>query len=153
MAGQAGEPQRGGQADRQPGLLQHPGERAEPALQGRYPLGANRDPVTDPKLGPLYWSSDRGVVSYPYKSLGLWFLVESLRWNFHPGKLTSIDQAKALVDKVNREDLWRQAATVLGVPANQIPTGSSRGKETFCDGILFDPENPQAYLDNLKIKR
>ncbi len=125
----------------------------EPALQGKYMLGANRDPVSDPKLGPLYWNSDRGVVSYPYKSLSLWFLVESLRWNFHPGKLTTIDQAKALVDRVNREDLWRQAATELGVPAKDIPTGSSRGKETFFDGIVFDPENPQAYLDSLKIKR
>lgn len=93
------------------------------------------------------------MISYPYKSLSLWFLVESLRWNMHPGKLTSIEQAKALVDKVNREDIWRQAATELGLPAKDIPTGSSRGKETFFDGIVFDPENPQAYLDSLKIKR
>jgi bicarbonate transport system substrate-binding protein len=79
--------------------------------------------------------------------------VESLRRNMHPGKLTSIEQAKALVDRVNREDIWRQAATELGLPAKDIPTGSSRGKETFFDGIVFDPENPQAYLDSLKIKR
>ena len=79
--------------------------------------------------------------------------MESLRWKFHPGKLDTIDQAKSLVDKVNREDLWRQAATELGLPAGDIPTGSSRGKETFFDGIVFDPENPQAYLDSLKIKR
>jgi len=103
----------------------------EPALQGKYQLGANRDPVSDTKLGPLYWNSDCGVVSYPYRSLGLWFLV----------------------DKVNREDLWRQAATELGLPADQIPAGSSRGKETFFDGIVFDPDDPQAYLDSLAIRR
>ncbi len=39
------------------------------------------------------------------------------------------------------------------MPAAQIPTGSSRGKETFFDGIVYDPENPQAYLDSLKIKK
>jgi bicarbonate transport system substrate-binding protein len=125
----------------------------EPALKGQYQLGASRRSVSDPKLGPLYWNSDRGVIFYPYKSLSLWFLVESLRWKFHPGKLTSIEQAKALVDKVNREDLWRQAATELGVPKDQIPTASSRGKETFFDGKVFDPENPQAYLDSQTIKR
>ncbi|MGB5135334.1 MAG: CmpA/NrtA family ABC transporter substrate-binding protein [Prochlorococcaceae cyanobacterium] len=125
----------------------------EPALKGQYQLGADRKAVNDPKLGPLYWNSDRGVVSYPYKSLSLWFLVESLRWGFHPGKLTSIDQARQLVDRVNREDLWQQAARELGVPDNQIPKGSSRGKETFFDGKVFDPENPQAYLDSLAIKR
>jgi len=125
----------------------------EPALKAEYKLGADLKPSNDPKLGPLYWNSDRGVISYPYKSLNLWFLVESIRWKFHPGQLDTIAQAQALVDKVVREDLWRQAATDVGVPAADIPSGSSRGKETFFDGIVFDPENPQAYLDSLKIKR
>jgi bicarbonate transport system substrate-binding protein len=39
------------------------------------------------------------------------------------------------------------------VPAKDIPSGSSRGKETFFDGIVYDPENPQTYLDSLKIKK
>ena len=125
----------------------------EPAMKGEYLLGADRKAMNDPTLGPIYWRSDRGVISYPYKSLSLWFLVESLRWNMHPDKLTTIAQARALVDKVNREDIWRQAATELGLPAKDIPTGSSRGKETFFDGIVFDPENPQSYLNSLKIKR
>ena len=50
-------------------------------------------------------------------------------------------------------DLWKQAAREVGVPANQIPSGSSRGKETFFDGVVYDPENPQAYLSALKIKK
>lgn len=125
----------------------------EQALRGQYKIGAAMKPETDPKMGPLYWASDRGVISYPYKSLTLWFLVESLRWKFYPGTVDTIEQAKAINDKVTREDLWRQAATELGVPAKDIPTGSSRGKETFFDGVTYDPENPQAYLDSLKIKR
>ena len=104
-------------------------------------------------MGPLYWDSDRGVISYPYKSLTLWFLVESLRWKFYPGTVDTIAQAKAINDKVTREDLWIQAAKELGLPAAQIPTSSSRGKETFFDGVVYDPENPQAYLDSQKIKK
>ena len=41
----------------------------------------------------------------------------------------------------------------LGVAAADIPASPSRGKETFFDGKVFDPENPQAYLKSLSIKR
>ena len=123
------------------------------SLKGQYKIGAAGTPETDPSMGPLYWSSDRGNISYPYKSLTNWFLVESIRWKFFPGTVDTVAQAKAINDKVTREDLWKQAATELGVPAKDIPTGSSRGKETFFDGVVYDPENPQAYLDSLKIKK
>jgi hypothetical protein len=33
-----------------------------------------------------------------------------------------------------------------------MPEGTSRGVETFFDGVTFDPANPQAYLDSLKIR-
>ncbi len=125
----------------------------ELALKGGYKPGVTPAPETDPTKAPLYWSSDRGVISYPYKSLTLWFLLESLRWKFYPGTVDTIEQAKAINDKVTREDLWRQAAQELGLPASEIPTTSSRGKETFFDGVVYDPENPKAYLDSVKIKR
>ena len=44
---------------------------------------------------------------------------------------------------MNREDIWREAAKALGVAAADIPASTSRGKETFFDGKVFDPENPQ----------
>ena len=34
-----------------------------------------------------------------------------------------------------------------------MPAGDSRGRETFFDGKVFDPENPGAYLADLAIKR
>ena len=61
--------------------------------------------------------------------------------------------AKSLVKKVNREDLWRDAAKSLGVAAADIPASTSRGQEKFFDGKVFDPENPSAYLKSLTIKR
>jgi bicarbonate transport system substrate-binding protein len=93
------------------------------------------------------------VISYPYKSLTLWFLIESIRWKFFPGTIDTIEQARAINDKGTREDLWRQAAKEVGVPVKDIPKGSSRGKESFFDGVVYDPENPQAYLNALKIKK
>jgi nitrate/nitrite transport system substrate-binding protein len=35
----------------------------------------------------------------------------------------------------------------------EIPTSSSRGIETFFDGVKFDPEKPEEYLNSLKIKK
>ncbi|WP_115668578.1 CmpA/NrtA family ABC transporter substrate-binding protein [Ciceribacter selenitireducens] len=86
--------------------------------------------------------------SYPFKSHDAWFLTENIRW----GKFSADTDIKALVDKVNREDIWRAAAADLGLAAADIPTSTSRGVETFFDGKVFDPENPKAYLDSLTIK-
>lgn len=86
--------------------------------------------------------------SYPFQSHDSWFLAENIRW----GKLPANTDIKSLVGQVNREDLWRAAAKDLGVAAADIPASSSRGKETFFDGKVFDPENPSAYLESLSIK-
>ena len=93
-----------------------------------------------------YWADN---ASYPYKSHDLWFMTEDIRW----GKYDAGFDSKALVEKVNREDIWRAAAKDLGVAGADIPASTSRGKETFFDGKGFDPENPSAYLKSLAIKR
>jgi bicarbonate transport system substrate-binding protein len=104
-----------------------------------------------------YWLAAGGVD--PDKNVELltlpaaWFLLESMRWQFYPAQLPSVAAAKALNDKVTREDLWKQAARELGVPTKDIPKDSSRGNERFFDGVVYDPTKPQAYLDSLKIKR
>jgi nitrate/nitrite transport system substrate-binding protein len=87
--------------------------------------------------------------SYPFKSHDTWFVTEDIRW----GKFEPTTDIKGLVDKVNREDLWREAAKALVVPASDIPTSTSRGKETFFDGKVFDPAETTAYLKSLTIKR
>ena len=52
-----------------------------------------------------------------------------MRWGFLPED--TLTNAKALIDKVNREDLWREAAKEMGVAAADIPTSTSRGVEEF----------------------
>ncbi|MDX2270385.1 MAG: CmpA/NrtA family ABC transporter substrate-binding protein [Cyanobacteriota bacterium] len=120
-------------------------------LQGKYTLGDGKPAVDNFQSGPLYWKDDRGNVSYPYQSHDLWFLTESVRWGFLPPD--TLTTAQELISQVNREDLWREAAQELGIAASDIPSDTSRGIETFFDGISFDPQNPQAYLDQLTIKR
>ena len=112
--------------------------------KGIYDFGNGRT-LNDTSLMMKYWND---AASYPFKSHDLWFLTEDIRWGyFEPD--TDI---KALVDQVNREDLWREAAKAIGQEA-AIPASTSRGVETFFDGVRFDPEDPTGYLKSLQIKR
>jgi len=113
---------------------------------GKYDYGIPGKVVENSPHIMKYW---KDFASYPFQSHELWFMTEDIRW----GKFEAGYDSKALIKKVNREDLWRDAAKALGVPAAEIPTSTSRGKETFFDGKVFDPENPTAYLKSLAIKR
>jgi len=114
-------------------------------IQGKINYGDGRT-VENPDISMKFWKDN---ASYPYKSHDLWFLTEDIRWGYIPASTDT----KALVDKVNRSDLWKEAAKGIGVADAEIPTSDSRGVETFFDGVKFDPANPKAYLDSLKIKK
>jgi nitrate/nitrite transport system substrate-binding protein len=114
-------------------------------MKGKFDYGTGRVVESSPHI-MKYW---RDHASYPFKSHDMWFLTENVRW----GKFTGKEDFKTLIDKVNREDLWREAAKELNVAASDIPTSTSRGIETFFDGKKFDPENPGTYLASLGIKR
>jgi nitrate/nitrite transport system substrate-binding protein len=98
---------------------------------------------------PLLMKFWRDHASYPFPSHDLWFLTEDIRW----GVLPEATDTRALVAQVNREGLWRRAAEMAGVKPAETPSGTSRGRETFFDGKVFDPENPAAYLASLTIKK
>lgn len=120
-----------------------------PPMEGKYNLGDGQTAVNDFKMGPLFWKDSMGSVSYPYKSHDTWFITENIRWGMMPDS-TDI---KALVDKVNREDIWREAAKEMGVADADIPKETTRGPEKLFDGVTFDANDPNAYLNSLKIKK
>ena len=113
-----------------------------PRLQGTIDYGTGRVVKNSP-VKMKFWASN---ASFPYKSHDIWFVTEDVRWGYLP----RTTNAKALVDRVNRSDLWRQAAKANGY--KEIPSSDSRGVEVFFDGVRFDPANPSAYLNSLKIK-
>jgi nitrate/nitrite transport system substrate-binding protein len=112
-------------------------------VKGNFDMGNGRKLDNSPLL-MKFW---REQASYPFKSHDTWFLAENIRWGYLPMD-TDI---KAVVDKVNREDIWKAAAKLAGQESG-IPTDVSRGPETFFDGVKFDPADPKAYLASLKIK-
>ncbi len=113
-------------------------------LQGKIEYGDGRI-VDNPDIAMKFW---KDAASYPFKSHDLWFITEDMRWGYFPADT----DAKKLVDAVNREDIWKAAAKAIGQEAD-IPKSTSRGVETFFDGVKFDPENPAEYLKGLKIKK
>jgi nitrate/nitrite transport system substrate-binding protein len=113
--------------------------------QGNIDYGDDRKVENSPLL-MKFW---RDHASYPFPSHDLWFLTEDIRW----GVLAETTDTRALIAQVNREKLWREAAEMAGVKAAELPSGTSRGRETFFDGKVFDPENPAAYLASLSIKK
>jgi len=115
-------------------------------LKGRIDYGNGRAIAENSPNMMRYWQNQ---ASYPYKSHDLWFLTENIRW----GQLPSNLDTQAVINAVNREDLWREAAKEIGLPDAEIPKSTSRGVETFFDGVKFDPENPTAYLQSLQIKQ
>jgi nitrate/nitrite transport system substrate-binding protein len=114
-------------------------------IKGEINYGLGRK-VAAPDLAMKFWKNG---ASYPYKSHDMWFVAEDIRW----GKLDTATDIKGLVDKVNREDIWRAAAQASGVASSDIPATSSRGIEKFFDGKVFDPTDPMSYLKSLAIKR
>jgi nitrate/nitrite transport system substrate-binding protein len=115
-------------------------------VKGKFDYGLPGKVVEKHPQMMRYWND---FASYPFQSHDQWFITEDIRW----GKFEQEVDAAALIKKVNREDLWRDAAKALSVPDAQIPTSTSRGKETFFDGKVFDPADPKAYLKSLAIKR
>lgn len=124
-------------------------------LSQRQWMGVTNDLLRDRLLGKFDYGNGRVVensphavkfwhesASYPYKSHDLWFLIEDMRW----GHRSRDFETKSLIDAVNREDLWREAAKLIG-QEKAIPPSTSRGVEKFFNGLEFDPENPQAYLN------
>lgn len=127
-----------------------PSEVLMDPFMGKYDMGDGRV-IDDKKMAAYYWKDEKGSVSYPYKSHDLWFITESVRWGFLPKDYLS--KAKEIIDKVNREDIWKEAAKEAGISEADIPTSTSRGVEEFFDGVKFDPEKPEEYLKSLKIKK
>jgi nitrate/nitrite transport system substrate-binding protein len=113
-------------------------------MKGNFAYGTGKVVENHPEQ-MRFWDD---FASYPFQSHDLWFLTENKRWGYLPANFDS----QTLIAQVNREDIWRAAAAALNLPAEQIPTSTSRGIEKFFDGKVFDPENPQAYLDSLTIK-
>ncbi len=85
-----------------------------------------------------------GKVPFPFLSDGMWFLTQHKRW----GMLKSDPDYLAIAKKVNRIDIYTQAASALGISVPASPMRSSK----LMDGTVWDGKDPKVYAASFKIK-
>jgi nitrate/nitrite transport system substrate-binding protein len=109
-------------------------------ILGQYDNGIGKKWV-DPDYMQFY---NNGLVTFPYLSDGMWFLTQHKRWGLlkeHPDYL-------AVAKKINRIEIYKQAAALTGTP---LPASEMRAS-TMMDGKLWDGTDPAAFADSFAIK-
>ena len=81
--------------------------------------------------------------NFPLKSHGVWWLTQFRRW----GMVKEAPDYKGIVDRVHRPDIFREVAKELGV---EVPREDMK-KETFWDGVTFDPADPEKYAKSFAV--
>jgi nitrate/nitrite transport system substrate-binding protein len=94
---------------------------------------------------PIRFFED-GAVSYPWHSDGMWFLTQFRRW----GLLKTDPDYAAIARRINRTDVWQDAASAVGgIRAPSSPLRSS----TLMDGTVWNGTDPQGYANRFAIHR
>ena len=127
---------------------------AEVVAQAQY-VNTSRDAILGRMLGDYDYGDGRKEkdkyymtffdrqTNFPMKSHGTWWLTQFRRW----GMVKEPPDYKAIVDRVHRPDIFREVAKELGV---ETPREDTR-KETFWDGVTFDPADPEKYARSFAI--
>jgi len=107
-------------------------------LLGDYDYGDGRK-----EKDKLYMTFFDRYTNFPLKSHGVWWLSQFRRW----GMVKEAPDYKGIVDRVHRPDIYREVARELGVEAPR----EDMKKETFWDGVTFDPADPEKYAKSFPI--
>ncbi|MBV7512820.1 CmpA/NrtA family ABC transporter substrate-binding protein [Pseudomonas sp. PDM25] len=111
----------------------------EPRLLGDYADGLGHR-WQDPHA--LRFHGD-GEVNLPYLSDGMWFMTQFRRW----GLLRDDPDYLGVARQVQQLDLYREAATAVGVAASDQPMRSSQ----LIDGKVWDGLDPTGYARSFKL--
>jgi nitrate/nitrite transport system substrate-binding protein len=109
-------------------------------MLGRYSNGLGKS--WDDKNHMKFFND--GAVNFPYLSDAMWFLTQHKRW----GLLKDDPDYLAVAKKVNRIDIYRQAATAAGVG---LPKSDMRSHKLI-DGVVWDGKDPKKYAASFKVR-
>ena len=108
-------------------------------LLGRYKNGLGKS--WDDKNQMKFFND--GAVNFPYLSDGMWFMTQHRRW----GLLKEDPDYLAVAKKVNRIDIYKQAAEAVGVG---LPKSDMRSHKLI-DGVVWDGKDPKKYAGSFKV--
>lgn len=128
-------------------------------LAGRAYLNTKVDYLTGRMLGQYdnglgkKWQESHGMqffrdgeVTFPWLSDGMWFLTQHRRW----GLLDHDPDYLAVAQRINRIDVYRQAAAAVGNIT--VPVSHMRSS-TLMDGTTWNGSDPAAYAASFAVKR
>jgi len=122
-----------------PEYLDAPLDCIQPRLLGNYADGLGHQ-WQDPHALCFH---GRGEVNLPYLSDGMWFMTQFRRW----GLLREDPDYLQVARQVQQLELYREAATALGVPAGDQEMRSSQ----LIDGKVWDGSDPAGYARSFKL--
>ena len=108
-------------------------------MLGRYNNGLGK--TWDDKNAMKFFSD--GNATFPYLSDAMWFLTQHKRW----GLIKDDPDYLAVAKKVNRIDIYKQAATAVGV---SVPKSDMRSHKLI-DGVVWDGKDPKKYAGSFKV--
>ena len=113
-------------------------------MLGRYNNGlpGARNRTWDDKNAMKFFND--GNVTFPYLSDAMWFMTQHRRW----GLIKEDPDYLAVAKKVNRLDIYRQAATAAGVA---VPKNDMRAHKLI-DGVVWDGKDPKKYAASFKLR-
>lgn len=131
------------------------------SMGGSFRYGQDEEPAAMPDFNVFH----RYAANFPWQSHAVWFITQMYRW----GQLAEAVNIRKVAEQVYRPDLYREAVRELGLP---FPTRSYKteglhdeprildeateplplGPDCFCDGRVFDPADPVAYLAGFDIR-
>ncbi len=137
-----------------------PAEIVRMSMTGTFRYGHDQAPVSMPDFNCFY----RFAASFPWRSHATWFLTQMIRW----GQIETPFDLQAIAAQVYRPDLYREAASALGLSVpevdtklegthdrgwtlEQATTPLAMGPDRFFDGLTFDPSDPVGYLDRFAV--
>ena len=109
-------------------------------MLGRYDNGVGK--VWDDKNCMKFY--DDGYASFPFLSDGMWFLTQHRRW----GLLKEDPDYLAVAKKVNRIDLYKEAAAMTKTPLPKDPMRTAK----LIDGVVWDAKEARTYASTFKIR-
>ncbi|MVS97575.1 CmpA/NrtA family ABC transporter substrate-binding protein [Devosia marina] len=138
-----------------PAYLDRPVEIVSRALTGQIDGGAQQLSIPD------FYVPHAGAANFPWKSHGLWYYSQMVRW----GEVGFSAANAAIAAATFRPDLYRAALAPLGVavPAQDLRVDGDRadkhavpaiggtielGPNRFFDGQIFDPDAVEAYIQS-----
>jgi nitrate/nitrite transport system substrate-binding protein len=81
----------------------------------------------------------------PWDSMAIWILTQMKRWGYLKANVNYQDIAKQIFLMTDAEKQMKE----LGV----FHPNEYQKRKNYCDGKVFDPTQPDAYINSFKIKR